>query len=565
VDLPSLARLARGPAPGLIAVSLFCLGLLVVSFRVSDNYYAHRLVAADSSYYLMSTSLVVSGGNDFAFRRLLEHPAPLVTSDGGTTVYVLHTLAAWWLRAVLPLRPAMAVVLNGVWLVAMALSVYALLWSRIRSWATATFVTIAYVLANPFFPSTTFGITSLDPNLGAFMLGTSALCWTVLSDRFQRAIPCLLVGLFLGFLCLARIYSLGVIGPAMLPYVVACFWRRPWREIWRSTQGGLLALGTAFVVGGWFVRANWQQLLKYPTQYGTAGVLNHTPLSEGIWAWLKFPRSVLAENLTLVCVMSWPLAVAVFGRARSLRHFNWSGLCAALAPLVVLAKMGTTFQPYGAASLFGVFMVLLFPFARPDPSLLYRGRFAAALSLACAFSCWSSFGDLHEAHSAPKDNKRGTVAALESLRDDALRAGRKRVTVGLVHWGTLHDASLVDSLVMDLKVRVATPDFRPRKRTASPLIVTTLATDPWAWDPNVAGAAVITPAAWTERIVQEADYVFVLAGDREQDRRKGRWPPWMEACDLIRESGVFRRLGAPFYAGSDGKVELLVRKEARRR
>ena len=77
--------------------------------------------------------------------------------------------------------------------------------------------------------------------------------------------------------------------------------------------------------------------------------------------------------------------------------------------------------------------------------------------------------------------------------------------------------------------------------------------------------AVITPAAWTERIVQEADYVFVLAGDREQDRRKGRWPPWMEACDLIRESGVFQRLGASFYAGSDGRLELLVRKQRRSR
>ena len=560
---PSLARLSRGPAPGLFAVLAFCLLLLIGSFKASDRYYDHHLVAADSSYYLMSASLLVSGKHDFALRRVLNHPAPLRSSDGGTGVYVLQTLAAWYLRAVLPLRPAMAVVLNGVWFIAMAVAVYSLFFSRIGQWATSAIVTVAYLIANPFLSTITYGITSMDPNLVGFMLGTTVLCCAALSDHFTRVIPCLLVGLFIGFLCLGRIYNLGTVLPAMLPYVVSCFWRRSGQQMLTSLFGGFFALCTAFAVSGWFVRANWRLLLGYPTQYGASGVLNHTELSDGIWAWLSFPRSVLADHLALLCVLSWPLAASLFGRARSLRQLNWSGLWAALAPLLVLAKMGTTFQPYGAVCLFGVFVVLMFPFARPDPTLLYRGRFAAILSLTCAFSCWSFFSHLRSNHDVPGDNKRTTITALNAVRDNALDAGRKRVTLGLVHWGTLHDASLVDALVLDLKLRVATPDFQPKARPTTPLIIDPLVADPWAWDANVVGPAALTPSAWANRIIEEADYALVLVGDGKQDRRKGHWGAWVEASERVQKSGVFERLGSPFQIKSDGHVELLVRKQPR--
>ena len=558
-------QVSRGPVPGVVVVLLFCFGLLFACFRTSDRYYTTHLTAADSSYYLTGPALLVSGKQDFALRRLLNHPAPVPSSDGGTTVYVLPNLTAWHLRHFLPLRPAMVVVINGVWFTAMALSLYALFWSRIRRWSTAAIITIAYAIANPFLPTVTYGVTSMDPNLMGFMLGTSVLCWTVLSDKFQRLIPSLLVGLFLGLLCLGRIYTLGVVLPAMLAYVVACFWRRSVREILVSLQGGFLALCTAFAVSGWFVRANWKTLLAYPTQYGSAGVLNHSAISDGIWQWLRFPKAVLAENLTLLCALSWPIAASFLGRDRSFRHFNWTGLWAALAPLVVLAKMGTTFQPYGAAALFGVFVVLVFPFDRPDPPLLYRGRYAAVLTMGTAFSCWAFFGHLQMAHDSNNDNKKTTITALETMREDALAAGRKRVTLGLVHWGRLHDASLINALVLDLGLRVATPDFEPKRRPSNPLIIDPLVTDPWAWDPRVAKEAAITPQAWADRIIERADYVLVLAGDRRQERREGYWPAWVEASDIISRSGIFRRLGSSFRITNDGTIELLVRKQPRSR
>ena len=109
-----LRRLARGPTLGAIFVLLFCGGVLVASFRGSDRYYEKHLTAADSSYYLMGPSLLVSGKDDFRLRQVLRNPAPLGSSDHGTEVYVLQTMMAWYLRAFLPLRPSMAVLLNGI-------------------------------------------------------------------------------------------------------------------------------------------------------------------------------------------------------------------------------------------------------------------------------------------------------------------------------------------------------------------------------------------------------------------------------------------------------------------
>jgi hypothetical protein len=563
IKLPRIAGLLGGPTPGVVVVTLFCFGLLYGSFRASDRYYANHLVIADSSYSLAGPLLLVSGKNDFSLRRVLNNPAPLASSDKGTTVYVLHTVTAWYLRHFLPLRPSMAVVLNGIWFWAMGLCVYSLLWSRLRKWSLAAIVAIGYLVANPYLPTITYGITSMDPNLLGYMLGTSVLCCTMLSEHFQRLIPCLLVGAFLGLLCLGRIYTLGVVLPAMLPYVLSCFWRRSTKEMLLSVQGGFLALCMAFAISGWFLRANWQTVLAYPTQYADAGVLSHVPLVAGIWEWLRFPKATLAENLTFLCALSWPVAMSFVGQERSLKDFNWRALWVALVPLLILAKMGTTFRPYGAVALLGVFLVLLFPFAKPDPALIYRGRFAAALSMGCAFSCWAYFSTLTMAHELGNENKSKVVNALETMRLHAAAHGRKRVKLGLVHWGKLHDASLVNALVSDLQLRVATPNFEPKRRAANPLIIDPLVTDPWAWDPKVAHEAVITPEAWANRIIQEADYVFVLAGDRRQDRREGRWPPWVEASDRIRESGVFERLTPPFHVKVDGPIELLVRRQRR--
>jgi hypothetical protein len=240
----------------------------------------------------------------------------------------------------------------------------------------------------------------------------------------------------------------------------------------------------------------------------------------------------------------------------------WLAVC----PLLVLAKMGTTFQPYGVLSLLGVFLVLLFPFKPARPELVTSGRFAAVLSLACALSVAAFFAELRTTHVPGIDNKRGVTTAFEVMRRHATDAGRKRVRLGLVHWGALHDASLVDSLIFDMGARVATPSYEPSKRAqATSFIVEPITLDPWAWEPAVTVKDIVSPEEWTKRLIEDADYVLVLGGSRNQDRRKGRWPRWLEASERIQASGVFEPLGSPFWIPRDGRVELWVRKKRGRR
>ncbi|HKY38357.1 MAG TPA: hypothetical protein VJN18_20580 [Polyangiaceae bacterium] len=561
-----LGKLLRGWVPGALVVLLFSAGVLHASFRASDRYYDRRMVAADSSCYLVGPALVVSGKDDFGLRDLLHDPSPFEATDHGTSIYVLQTFTAWYLRDFLPLRPAMAVLLNGVWFIGMGVSVYALFWSHMRRWLTAALATMGFLLANPFLTSTTYGLTSLDPNLVGFMLGTSALCWVILSDRFERFVPCALAGLSLGALALGRVYTLGVVLPAMLPFVLACFWRRSREQIVLSLAGGVIVVAMAYVVCGWWVLKHWREVLDYPTQFGTWGVMNSMTPTAGFFEWLYFPRLAFSKTLALICVLTWPFAAAVLAPGRGFWRFNWAALWLIVCPMLVLARLGTTFKPYGAVLLLGVFLVLLFPFKPSRPELVTRGRYGAALWIACALSMWAFFFEQRVTHDGHANNKRGIKTALEAMRQHAIDAGRRRVKLGLIHWGVLHDASLIDTLVFDLGVRVATSNFQPSHRARkSSFIVDPLAVDVWAWEPKISGAASVTPESWAKRLVEEADYVLVLAGSRTQERRKGRWPPWTETSDRVRASGAFERLGAQFGIPNDGPMELLVRKKAARR
>jgi hypothetical protein len=353
---------------------------------------------------------------------------------------------------------------------------------------------------------------------------------------------------------------LGVVLPALLVYVLGCFWRRSREQMLASFSGGMFTVAVASLICGWWVRGTWRTVLAYPTQFGKQGVLAKTELTDALLEWWHFPKAALARNLLLICILTWPFAAALFGSERRLRTFNWAALWAGVCPLLVLSKMGTTFQPYGAVALLGAYVVLLFPFSGLSEPLVQRGGFAALLAFACALSIWSFFSEMRSTHDVSSNNKRGTVAALRLMRDHAMQNGRKRVTLGLVHWATLHDASLVDALLFDVGVRVGAPSYRPKRRRGAPLIVDPMVLDPWAWDPDVRGTAAITPDAWVNQLKAEADYVLVLAGGRYQDRRQGRWIPWIDASEQLRHTPEFQRLGSVFMVNPEGPVELLVRR-----
>jgi hypothetical protein len=549
---------------GLALVVSFGVMILFTALRASERYYDRNLVATDTSYFLMSVGLLLQGRHDFDTLHVLATPAPLLASDRGTEVYVLHNLLAWILRDVLPLRPSAAVFLNSPWFLVMGASLYWLLWDRTKAWWLSALVAAAYLLSNPYLSSVRFGLTSLDPNLHAYMIGSSALAWVLLSRSFRNRAASIVVGVLLGLLVLARVYTLGIIVPAMLPFVVRSIWTRSRVELRASLVGGGLTLAAALAVCGWWLFPHLAVLSFYPVQFKSAGVLGHTSLSATALAWLKNFTELLRANLPVLCVLAAvPVGGLLSGGRQLARRLRWSHLWLFVTPLLILTSLGTDFGPYGTLALFGVYVTLLFPFESPSLAILRHWAFAAALAAGIAvraFGTVSSLGEAHASFRSGKVDRRSVDAALEAIRQHAAEAHQSRVTVGLIHWGVVHDASLIDAMIFDAGLRVATPTYPAEPGPDTPLIVNPLMVDLWVWDARLYGDQVLTPELWAQTMTEAADYVIVLAADRGHRKRRARWTPWLQTSRLLLASPAFARITDPLPS-ADGPLVVLARRQ----
>lgn len=552
----------RGKWLGLALVIAFGLVILVTALRASERYYGRNLVATDTSYFLMSVGLLLQGRHDFSTLHVLATPTPLLSSDHATEVYVLHNLMAWLLRGVLPVHPSAAVFLNAPWFLAMGASLYWLLWDRTKAWWLSALVAAAYLVSNPYLSTVRYGLTSLDPNLHAYMIGSSALAWVLLSRSFRSRGASIIAGVFLGLLALARVYTLGIVVPAMLPFVVRSVWTRSRPELRASLVGGGLALAAMLAVCGWWLFPHLAVLRFYPVQFKSAGVLGRTALSATARLWLQHFIEFLRASLPVLCVLAAVSVGAVLSNWRRLaQRARWGHLWLVVAPLAVLTFLGTGFGPYGTIALFGVFMTLLFPFEPPFLALLRHWAFAAALAAGTAFLAYGTVSSIAEAHAGfgrSRKDRQSIDAALDKIRAHAAAAGRNPVTVGLVHWGVIHDASLIDAMVFDAGFRVATPTYPAEPRPGGPLIVDPLMVDLWVWDRRLYGDRMMTPERWAATITDGADYVIVLAADGGQRKRGGRWPPWVQASRLLLDSPAFTWITGRLPT-ADGPIVVLAR------
>jgi hypothetical protein len=552
----------RGKWLGLALVVALGVVILVTALRGSERYYSRNLVATDTSYFLMSVGLLLQGQHDVGTLHVLAAPTPLLSSDHATEVYVLHNVMAWILRGVLPMHPSAAVFLNSPCFLAMGASVYWLLWDRTKAWWLSALVAAAYLLSNPYLSTLKFGLTSLDPNLHAYMIGSSALAWVLLSHSFRNRGASIVAGVFLGLLVLARVYTLGIVVPAMLPFVIRSVWTRSRPELRASLIGGGLALAAMLAVCGWWLFPHLALLRFYPVQFKSAGVLGRLGLSATARLWLQHFIEFLRANLPVLCVLALvPVGAILSDRRRLAQRAHWGYLWLVVAPPAILTVLGTGFGPYGALALFGVFMTLLFPFEPPSLALLRHWAFAAALAAGAAIQAYSTVSSIAEAHGGfgkSKRDRRSVDAALEAIRAHAAEAGRKRVTVGLVHWGVVHDASLIDAMIFNAGFRVATPTYPAEPRPGAPLIVDPLMVDLWVWDARLHGDQVMTPARWAQTITDGADYVIVLGADRSQRMRHDRWLPWVKTSRLLLDSPAFTRITGRLPT-ADGSIVVLAR------
>lgn len=546
---------------GLALIVAFAVAILATALRASERYYGRHLLATDTSYFLTSVGLLLQARHDFDTLHVLAAPTPLLAADHSTEVYVLHNLMAWLLRNVLPMRPSAMVLLNAPWFLAMGASVYWLLWDRTKAWWLAALVAAAYLVANPYLPSVELGLTSLDPNLHAYMIGSSALAWVLLSRSFRDRAASIVAGVFLGLLVLARVYTLGIVLPAMLPFVIRSVWTRSRPELRTSLLNGGLAIAAMLAVCGWWLFPHLALLRFYPTQYKSAGVLKRTEFSATALAWLQHLADFLRANLPVLCVLAVvPVAALLMDRRRLAQRAQWSHLWLIVVPPAILSILGTDFGPYGTLALLGVFLTLLFPFEPPPLAVLRHWAFAGALAAATAYRAYGTVSALDDTHGRNGRRDRKAVnAALAAIGQHAAETNQSRVTVGLVHWGAIHDASLIDAMIFNAGFRITTPTYPVEPQPGSPLIVEPLMVDLWAWDRRMHGDQALTPERWTQTLSERADYVVVLAANASQRRLRRRWIPWVQTSRMLLDSPVFERITGALPS-PDGPIVVLARR-----
>jgi hypothetical protein len=251
-----------------------------------------------------------------------------------------------------------------------------------------------------------------------------------------------------------------------------------------------------------------------------------------------------------------PVGALLSNRRRLVQRAWWSHVWLFVAPLAILTALGTHFAPYGTLAIFGVYMTLLFPFEPLSLAILRHWAFAGALAAATAFLAFGTVSSIADTHARVRKDRRSVDAALEAIRQHAAETNRSRVTVGLVHWGVIHDASLIDAMIFDAGFRVATPTYPAEPGPGTPLIVDPLMVDLWVWDRRLHGDQVMTPERWARTVTESADYVIVLASKRAT---RPRWIPWVQTSRMLLDSLDFKRITGRLPT-ADGPIMVLARR-----
>jgi len=524
----------------------------------------------DGAYTFANVGIILqnsrSPGAFQAFRNLI----PVRVAGHWTETHVLYNLMAAISAPVLPLRESSAVILNGIWYVVMGGTAYGLFWRHSRSWAFSVVLSVLLLVARPLLAGSIKGLTDLDPNVLAYMLGITSMCWILLSDDFSRPFAAAMAGIFLGLLALGRCYALVLVAAAMAPCVVWALWKGHWPERRRTLIGLSICGGSFLLVAGWWLFPNVALLRHYPGQFSGWGAIGHyAPLSLAR-TWLKFVVVALLHSGPIVVILGWRFVLqcdSVKGLSGFVRRFNWLYLWMAIAPLAILIAMGTGHPLYGWPAMLGVYMILAFP-VRPTTNadggrLLPGSRCLILLGGAACLTVGLFLHGLFQANSSlflPKDTP---LQALTAIRAHAGKTHQQRITVGMAHWGwSLNGACLVNLCVYDLGCRVEIDGSMPHNpnSSGSDPVVVPLPNDLWAWDDRISGSQTVTPESCVDEMTRRADYVIVSGEPVEHEpvpRLEAQ--PWREASRRLLGSKEFQPIFGPVSVKIDGSVLALSR------
>ena len=426
---------------GLAFMSVTAIMIIVAATLAGRTFFDHNLpIGGDGVYYFATLAEILRVAKTDGIAAALARVA-----TGDSFLQILPWLTAAVLAPVLPLDYSAMALVNGVWYLALAVTLYIYFNRRLGSPALAVLISLPPLAITSTDASLGFsfvinGLPDANLALVPYLVGGSAVIWALASERLQRRPETLLAGLFLGLLALARPFTLGLIVPGLAPLVLAGL-LTPDRIRRRRAWGNLgLAAAVALAIGGWWAIPRMVQVLRYSFFVWGKGNIGMISYAQAFLAWRDFLGDYVTSGISVVlsAALAWRV-VAALRQCRPGRDWpamlHWEALAAGAIPLAIMIILRSQYFPYGWPALVGLYVFMATPLRRPalielDPTLR-RPIFRALLATGCLLTLGNFLISLQVNHLASYSSRRQLDNIFALVADHARHSGRNEIRMDL--------------------------------------------------------------------------------------------------------------------------------------
>jgi hypothetical protein len=531
---------------GLLITMIFALGVIAFAYRMNLIYNQNNLTKGDSTFYFYSTGIVLQTAKSSGIANALSLAVSWLAHNT-----ILHYLVAAILSPVLPVKTTVGVMLNSIWYLIMAASLYIFVLDKTRSVFLSFLLSIPMLIAGPPLADPYQGLADLHVNLLGYTLGVTVMCFVLLSDDFRKPWPAVLGGVFFGLLLLGRVFSAALVGIAVAPILLRGVFWVPKPERAKALRSILFFGGAVLLISGWWFLPRLISLVMYPLKFA---LLNHPGRSVAVGSissnaiiWLDVVRSFFFYTRAY-----YPLALVLLGivgteilSSRDIRllmkRVNWLYIWMGVAPLLVLILIRSDYKYYGWPALLGLYLSIVLPFKSTEQSIqpLKTPVFPVLLFAALACATFGFATRMYSMHTDYSTSKKSATLVAEKILNDAKRANENKteIKVGFSYYGSLTPATLANVLLFDIGCKVIWYEPSPPVRVQSAAdcarihLSYEITQYPLNWDQSLSGDATRTVEMALEEISRQADFVVILSPESwetEPGSYPEHWPEWVE-------------------------------------
>ncbi|HWP46795.1 MAG TPA: hypothetical protein VNM22_06495 [Candidatus Limnocylindrales bacterium] len=557
----------------IVFLSISTIALLVITFSMVMNqqFYKTHLSFSDGMGIYFSVGRTIQIAKTQGTLQALNFAV-------NSSMYILHQIMAALLGPLLNLSMSVGPLFNGIWYLAMSVSLGLLFWDRTHSIVLSILLSIPPMIYISPVATAYEGLTNMNVDFLSYVLSVSTICYLLLSDNLSKSWATILAGVFWGLLVLGRIPTAILLGIMVMPLFIKGL-------IYHSTRSvvfrGLLILGTTvLMVSGWWLIFSLYEFIKffffwYGHPLGSMGNLSPARLP---FLWKGFIRELIGNNIPYIGMTLWlswiPGSVIIKGvnGISLLKQLNWIYIWMGISPLLILMLLHTENLPYAFPAYMGFYLTLLFPFKQNprERSILQSKSYRMGLMLMIIIASFWFVITMYKQHTTPSFSKQTTLQITQSILDDIYHQqadkDKQEFQISITYWGTLNRYSLANVFLFDKNQSVRMIGKQSESnlfKPSRPPILHIHSAVAWL----DASDSDETHKAYLNKIVEEvenqSDYVIILS--RESWNPKGSypfsqfWSQWVKLSEQLLNSNRFHTLTLPLRITDSEWVVVLAR------